>query len=160
MSCITQLLELKGKEEYLFVHDSVVIEGGGVFKDYEYLIVFTSHGHRCGYVALPSGIEFETDELQVHGGITFEDEHHAAKDLLVVPCNDTWIGFDAAHCDDSSCYATARKVFGDQNGRYDLIEEITKPIRDYPGMTHKTYDYMENECKYLIDQLIESQNAA
>ena len=60
MSCITQLLEMKGDQPFLKADDSVVIEGGGVYKGYEYLIVFVSYGHRCGYVALK---EAETERF-------------------------------------------------------------------------------------------------
>jgi hypothetical protein len=159
MSCITQLLELKGEKDYLQVHDSVVIEGGGVYKDFEYLIVFTDYGHRCGYVAIPNGCRYDSDGLRVHGGITFEDEDHPAKDLLPVHCNDTWLGFDAAHSGDIGCYNKARRIFGDQDGRYNLLEELNKPFHRFPSVTHKSFEYMENECKYLIDQLIEANHA-
>ncbi len=158
MSCITQLLEMKGEKEYLPVHDHVVIEGGGVYKDYEYLVVFTDSGHRCGYVAIPSGTRYNSDNLYVHGGITFEDESHAAKDILPIPCNDTWLGFDAAHCDDHPDFDLARKIFGDQHKRYDILEECPHPIMRFEGISHKSYKYMEDQCKYLIDQLIEEHD--
>lgn len=158
MSCITQLLEIKGERDYLPIHDSVVIEGGGTYKDFDYLIVFTNYGHRCGYVALPFGCRYDSDALRVHGGITFEGESHDAKDLLPIPCNDTWLGFDAAHCDDHPCYDTAQKIFGHDPKRYEFLKEAHKPLMRFPGIVHRTYEYMENECKHLIDQLIEGQN--
>jgi len=40
----------------------------------------------------------------------------------------------------------------------ELIEEINKKVyyldRQGPDFSHKTYDYMVNECKSIIDQLI------
>lgn len=158
MSCITQLLEMKGDREYLPINEHVVIEGGGTYKDFEYLIVFTHSGHRCGYVALPDGFRYKTDALNVHGGITFEKEYHSAKDLLPVHCNDMWLGFDAAHCDDHPCYDTAQKIFGENKKHYDLLKQYHEPLMRYPGIFHRSYDYMENECKYLINQLIETEH--
>lgn len=162
MSCITQLLEMKGDKEIMSVHDRCVIEGGGVYKGFEYLIVFVELGHRCGYVAIPSGLRYDSDDLHVHGGITFEDESHAAKDMLPVPCNDTWLGFDAAHWGDIRCNDTSLKYFGDSPERrkgIELMNEIHKPVLEMeladPSFSHKTYRYMEKQCHYLIDQLAE-----
>lgn len=162
MSCITQLLEMKGDREFMPVHDKCVIEGGGLYKGFEYLIVFVELGHRCGYVAIPSGLGFDSDDLFVHGGITFEDESHSAKDLLPVPCNDTWLGFDAAHWGDMRCSDTALKYFGDDpiaKKGIEYLKEIHADIHEMelnnPEFSHKTFEYMEEQCKYLIDQLIE-----
>lgn len=147
MSCITKLLEIKGDKEILAVNDRVVIEGGGNYKNYEYLIVFTSSGHRCGYVAIPEEVKIDSDNIDCHGGITFESKDHDAKDLLPIPCNDTWIGFDAAHFNDDPCHATARKYFGNEYSGF--------PTRK--GSTHKTYNFMKKECQHIIDQLVEKQ---
>jgi hypothetical protein len=162
MSCITQLLELKGDKEFLPIHNEVVIEGGGVYKGHEYLITFTEHGHRCGYVAIPSGVTVDTDDINCHGGVTFEDEHHHAKSLLPVPCNDTWIGFDAAHWGDMPCRDTSRKYFGHSDvalKKIKIMEEIHKDIHEMeskdPSFSHKTFEYMEEQCKSVIDQLLE-----
>ncbi len=162
MSCITQLLQIKGEKEYLPIHETVVIEGGGVYKDCEYLIVFTEHGHRCGYVAIPDGIDYVVDEIDCHGGVTFEETYHRAKELLPVPCNDMWLGFDAAHWGDMPCRETSRKYFGHSEKalkKIEIIEEIHKEVdemeRGDPNFSHKTYDYMEKQCHYIIDQLLE-----
>jgi hypothetical protein len=161
MSCITKILELKGDKEILPYRDQAVIEGGGHHRGYEFLITFVENGHRCGYVAIPEGIKFDADELHVHGGITFEDENHRAKDLLPQHCSDTWIGFDAAHWGDIACRETSRKYFNGQESliKISIMEDIHKEILELeladPQFSHKTYDYMVNECKSLIDQLIE-----
>lgn len=52
MSCITEILKVKGDKDFI-VSGEIAIEGGGTYKDYEYIITFTSSGHRCGYVAIP-----------------------------------------------------------------------------------------------------------
>lgn len=164
ISCITKILELKGHKDILPIHDQAVVEGGGHHRGYEFLITFVEHGHRCGYVAIPPGVKFDTDELCVHGGITFEDESHAAKDLLPTHCSDTWLGFDAAHWGDMRCYDTALKYFGHNEKAKKTIEmmkEIHLPVYDLerkdPSFSHKTYKYMVEQCKSLIDQLIEQE---
>lgn len=60
MSCIPKILELKGTKEFLPIpslnqqdkYTTTVIEGGGNYKGYDYLITFRDMGFRCGYVAL------------------------------------------------------------------------------------------------------------
>lgn len=163
MSCITQLLEMKGDKPFWKIDDHVVIEGGGVYKDYEYLIVFVAHGHRCGYVALK---ETETErflkqrasgedtyyypDIECHGGVTFFDDTHKLKKLLPIPCTDFWVGFDAAHCWDKCDFQTAEKYFGET----DWVK-FKKKNTDLPdlGDVHRQYEYMESECFRIIDQL-------
>ena len=160
MTCITKLLELKGDKEFLPINDHIIIEGGGNYKGYEYLIVFTERGHRCGYVAIPSGQKYNIDEIHCHGGITFEDDDHSAKRLLPVRCNDTWIGFDAMHYLDTPCRELSKKYFGHNQSsliKINLIEEICKEVdkleRADSNSSHKTFEFMENECKSIIEQL-------
>jgi hypothetical protein len=150
MSCITQLLELKGDKEFLRIHDEVVIEGGGLYKDYEYLIVFVSFGHRCGYVALKENLDAEPD-LECHGGVTFYSNTHTAKDLLPIPCNDFWVGFDAAHHLDAKDMELAEKYFPD-NG-YVEFKKNNPDSFDSLGI-HRTFYYMEKECHSIIEQLL------
>lgn len=164
MSCITKLLEMKDDKEFLACHSQAGIEGGGTYKGYEYLISFTSLGHRCGYVAIPDGVSGDYEDLHCHGGITFEGNDHGFKDLLDTPCSDLWIGFDAAHCDDLGNFDTAIKYFGhipQAKHSIEVLKECTndtyKQLREL-GCTHRTFDYMEKQCKYVIDQLIEAKN--
>lgn len=163
MSCITKLLEIKGDKDILPIHESAVIEGGGSHKGYEYLITFTSHGTRCGYVAIPDGHRGDCVDINCHGDITFSGTDHGAKDLLPIPCNDLWIGFDCAHYGDKHDYETAKKYFG-KEGRFDAIMEIHKDVEALenldPMFSHKTFEFVELECKYIIEQLVDSQEAA
>ena len=162
MSCITELLAMKGDKPIMLVKDDVVIEGGGNSRGYEYIITFVGHGHRCGYVAVGDISGIDSDELLVHGGVTFEDTHHFAKDLLPAACEDLWLGFDSAHGGDLACYETSRKYFGESQDM-DEMERIWKPLESILGDTsdrksfHKTYKFMEKQCQYLIDQVIEQR---
>lgn len=162
MSCITKLLEMMEGKEFLHIHDEVVMEGGGNYKGYEYLITFTAYGTRCGYVAIPANQDYDVNEIQCHGGVTFEEDNHSAKNLLPTPCTDMWIGFDAAHYLDMRDFEAAKKYFGGQPKQHfqiNLMEDLHKEIDDMerrdPHCSHKTFEYMENECKSIIEQLIE-----
>ncbi len=158
MSCIEQLLELKGDKKFLPVNEHCVIEGGGVYKGYEYLITFTRFGTRCGYVAIPQEHQDDNENIECHGGITFSGQDHNAKDLLPIPCNDLWIGFDANHFRDLPDYDLAATYFGKESERLrDLMKESKGWNEDLTlgGLqrTHKSYGYIEMECKSIIDQL-------
>ena len=125
MSCITEILKLKDK----FLLDvegkkHLLAEGGGTYKGYEYLVTFTDMGHRCGYVALPSGHKLEKNSMyrydsdakedtikidikvnddsidniiDCHGGVTFFSNDNGLKSLLKNSCTDMWIVFDCVH---------------------------------------------------------------
>lgn len=164
MSCITKLLEMKGDNEILPIHNECVIEGGGTYKGYEYLITFTSHGTRCGYVALKqeesnkfqqeSGDEsYYYPDLDCHGGITFFGEAHGAKDLLPTPCNDLWVGFDCAHAGDGYDKELTKKYFSKQTFSDEFYESMAG-FGLIGEITHKNFKYVEDNCKSIIDQLI------
>lgn len=166
MSCITKLLELKGDKDCLPIHDECVIEGGGSYKGYEYLITFTSRGTRCGYVALKQneahkfekGKETEQyyyPDVECHGGVTFYGNEHGAKDLLPVRCSDFWIGFDCAHAGDGHDKELTIKYFGRQTFSDDYYEAMDHFSR-YGEVSHRTFSYVENECHHIINQLIEA----
>lgn len=152
MSCITEILKLKGDKEVLVPPGNwIAVEGGGTYKDHEYLIVLTYMGHRCGYVALKHDKEDENIDISCHGGITFRDKEHDLKDLLSVPCNDIWIGFDCVHWNDFADAEAHKKYFG---------EEFHNANATWFGapshlQTTKGFNYVENECHSIIDQLIE-----
>lgn len=158
MSCITQLLELKGNKEFLQVNEHCVIEGGGIHEGYEYIITFTKFGTRCGYVAIPGEHQGDNENIECHGGITFSGQHHDAKDLLPMPCNDLWIGFDANHFMDLPDYDLAASYFGKESER---LRDLMKESKGWHEglnlgglqLTHKPYIYIEMECKSIIDQL-------
>jgi hypothetical protein len=151
MSCITQLLEMKGDKEILPFAGGGVIEGGGNYRGYEYIITFVELGHRCGYVAYPEGTLRDYQEIECHGGITFTGRDHHAKDLLPVHCDDLWLGFDAAHGWDSKCLVTSEKYFG-QTDSIKALKSIYCDLYE-PIAEHRNYEYMENQCHKIIDQL-------
>lgn len=176
MTCITEILKLKGDKEFLYnpeICDSIAVEGGGTYKNYEYLIVFNNNGHRCGYVAIPSGHKYDAtplteyeflgkkkshynyDSLPIdcHGGLTFMERNHNLKNFLKIPCNDFWIGFDCGHCYDARDIESLKKYFGDDyaNRMLSFLHAMSM------DGSVKDYDYVENVCKHIIDQLIEAK---
>jgi hypothetical protein len=165
MSCITEILAKKGDQEYL-MGDGFVIEDGGTYKEYEYLVTFIDLGHRCGYVAINSKNKFYGLDLvchsagtdfDVHGGISF---HHKG-DHIIEPilgkseCSDEWIGFDAAHGADLPDYDLVMKIWPSER-RKNFID-ATQFLRNfyYESIEHRSKEYMIAECKSLIDQIIE-----
>lgn len=175
MSCISKILELKGDKDFFVPEGNwIAVEGGGVYKDYEYLIVLNTNGHRCGYVALPPEHKYsatpeeQTDfgimrkkesfwdynklDIQCHGGLTFMKPDHGLKAELEIPCNDMWIGFDCGHCDDASDKEAFKKYFGEELYEkkkffFDAVNFDFAEIRDF--------DYVKSECESIIDQLIQ-----
>ena len=172
MSCITEILKLKGDKETLIPEGNwVAVEGGGTYKGYEYLVVLNTLGHRCGYVALPSDHKYSSvpeekrkiridgpeyshwdyDKVDVdcHGGLTFMSPKHGLKDLLPVKCSDMWVGFDCGHYGDGSDIEAFRKYYGEEEyeKRKDVLENFSygEPVRDFK--------YVENECHSIIEQL-------
>lgn len=181
MSCITEILKLKGDKDALLPIGKdnkpwIAVEGGGTYKNLEYLIVLTPMGHRCGYVAVPPGhkldfvksekkkmpfsdreytsYEYDAYGIECHGGITFCKRDHDLKDLLTTSCNDLWLGFDCGHAYDGKDYDALEKHFGKDCDMLKFYDEHPQ-FKDKEWETVKTFDYVENECKSIIDQLIE-----
>lgn len=186
MSCIPRLLELKGSNEILHVParknkneiHGVVIEGGGKYRDYDFLITFNDIGIRCGYVALPPEYsssklecrEYDFPDLDVHGGVTFFKENHLSEHFFEEDiCRDKWLGFDCGHAGDLLDYNQALKYFHNNGSitdgiksMLDLRNTISKELNDNPVIKDnsfedepRTFEYVTSECHRLIDQLIE-----
>jgi len=99
-------------------------------------------GHLCGYVKLPSEnfmTEDEINDLDVHGGITFNKN----------TSNGHWVGFDCAHC-------------------YDITpstQSIKKSIAEkyaHLGMlwsSYRNFEYVKSEVESLAKQVAEYRKA-
>lgn len=165
MSCINQILKITKNQPYTISkgeESSLVIEGGGEYRDYEYLITFTDMGHRCGYVAVKGTEEWHDKEsfsdipVECHGGVTFYDSHKTIKNYFEIACKDKWIGFDCAHSGDlkdKEClqkYGMTRilKIYEEVEGKY----PINYP--DWFNANIRDYGYVEEQCKSIIDQIL------
>lgn len=162
MSCITEILRLKGNNDFIECPGGGVgAEGGGSYKGYEYLITLNDQGIRCGYVALPSyhiytnSSSYNDLDIEVHGSLTFMDSHHPLKDLLSIPCTDIWIGFDCGHGYDIFDGDKVKQYFGEKIHTrnadfFKMMNEIS-----FRKKTLKDFWYAERACHSIIDQLIE-----
>lgn len=170
MSCISEILKIKGDKEFIPIpykenewHHEIVIEGGGNYKEYEYLITFNDMGFRCAYVGIPESHpiytfhneEYNYPNFDVHGGITFFDDNNITKKLFGIHCTDKWIGFDAGHYYDISDFECTKKYFPTlRKSKLDYVIGMSHLLeRHITGSAIRSFNYMEEECKKLIDQL-------
>lgn len=159
MSCITKILEIKGERDFLVPSSSShAVEGGGIYNGYKYIVTMTDYGHRCGYVAIPNNHTYATTydynelDIECHGGLTFMSDEHPLKSSLGIGCNEKWVGFDCGHCNDAVDTELVKKYFGQsvytkRKSYFEFLPFEHQEIRDF--------DYVENECKSIIDQLIQ-----
>ena len=137
-------------------------------------------GHRCGYVLLPKDhpkyVEptYETYEFgekeftvmdyynmypnaEVHGGLTYAKEVSEENSYPVVAdCGGTWLGFDAAHCDDGPDYDVWETMIEDEKDQllFDTLKDMES--RFPTGMRAiRDLDFMISECEELATQLDE-----
>lgn len=171
MSCIPALLALKGGNEFLQLGESPnMIEDGGEYEGYNYLITFAPLGHRCGYVAISNSHPLYNEQgneqgwnsekiqdLDVHGDVTFFDN---PSDRFGIPdnCEEKWIGFDAAHCNDKRDMETLKKINEIAYCAAKYVEDIIKISLVDNFQEVRTKDYMIEECKQLILQLKKLEN--
>lgn len=133
----------------------MAIEGGGKYKNYEWLVILNDMAFRCGYVAVPKSHLIYNSEnyypyYEVHGSVTFFDKPH----LIESECEDKWIGFDAGHSGDKKDIECAKKYFGEDNQSIKFIEDNNwNEMFCHDRCSIKTFSYMESQCKNLIDQL-------
>ena len=90
-------------------------------------------GHLCGYVEVPDGLDVNINEIECHGGITFNDRWDE------LPTGGRYIGFDCMH-------------FGDWT-----------PLSAKEGLTYSNDEYRDseyvlNEIKHIVKQLKEKEN--
>ena len=154
MSCITELLKLKGDKKFLKItdngHPCTVIEGGGTYKGYEYLITLNISGYRCGYVAIPSDHKInnsyyynDTDDIN-YSELDIQCHGHHLKELLTHECKDLWLGFDCMHSNDR-CDEKAFLKYHNTTINGDIYLDDS---------TIKNFQYVEKQCHSIIHQLI------
>ena len=138
----------------------------GVYNGHDYIVRFYDMGHRCGYVRVNEKSLFDKikktyDELydpdnkyniECHGGLTFcEEFSQPDRGFTKAGC---WIGFDCAHFNDLPDIHTALKLFPatpDKKVSY-WIDNHRTPADTNAAV--RGVEYVENNCKSIIDQLI------
>jgi hypothetical protein len=164
MSCIQEILKKKGDKDFLeAIPNELVIEGGGHYKGYDYLITFNNFGHRCAYVAISPDHPlynkegYDDIELEMHGGCTFFEKHDVIQEAVLGQhtCEDKWIGFDAGHYQDGVDLKAAEKYFNFNDMRPYRLGHLKERHEMDKGWrsTIKTKKFMEKECKSILDHL-------
>ncbi len=138
LATISNLLEGEG---FLKFENGSVFEGGGTYKGHEYFVILNMDHIRCGYVFIPKYHyyvdEEHVKELNVYGGITyFEESHLFVESSRVEFC----LGFYSGHTYDLIDYE-----------RYGV--HVPRVKRGFGDSSLKSYEFMESECKKLIDQI-------
>ena len=86
--------------------------------------------------------------FNVHGGLTYSSDNN---NTYPVESNLWWLGFDCAHYMDGKNLELVEKYWGDDPNIQRRIE-IEREFPNYYEVRSK--EYVENECKSLVDQII------
>jgi len=86
--------------------------------------------------------------FDVHGGITYSGGTWKYPTRQIDPI--WWFGFDCAHYGDGKDWEAIKKYFLPKEWRY--LYEIEYAYFDHYSV--KTKKYVEEECKFLADQLV------
>lgn len=120
------------------------------YKDYNCIIRrIMDAGHLCGYVEIPEGHKFfersyyDIENLEVHGGLTFSDWGFGEdKDFS----SEKWyLGFDLHHAYDLAPFMYLHNP--------ELLSFMT-----FESETYKDMDYATEQCKMLVNQIINSDD--
>ena len=129
------------------------IEEMGEFMGYTYSVVFQKGGWRCGYVALPVGHPWITDnpfdlKVDVHGGITYGKQNKNQCYPISLENNAYWIGWDYNHYQDAVSPSTVREYFGDKE--YEVCIAFSNLLLD--GGHHYNQTEVKEDCLEVIKQ--------
>ena len=139
----------------------LVVESDFAYEGLRCVVIFGSMGHRCGYVGVPVGHELygvDYDEAYdklddgVHGGLTYA----GGSSDYPIESNLWWLGFDCAHYGDGKDLELAKEYFKEDEN---LVKQINMTIEikgRYPTFDSesvRSQQYVENECKSLVDQI-------
>jgi hypothetical protein len=137
------------------------LENRFYYKGYPCVVLFHPFCHRCGYVGVPTshpyyGKEYyKLPDIDVHGGVTY-----CENSLYNCDDKDTWwIGFDCAHVTDKPDYEAGLRYFANDSETIDLINyKIQRKASLFIPLKVRTLEFVENELKHLVDQIVEAEN--
>lgn len=89
-------------------------------------------GHLCGYVEVPDGLSVNVNEIDCHGGVTFNDR------CSELPTDGRYIGFDCMHFRDWDPLSAKEGLSSNED-------------------TYRDTEFVLNEIKHIIKQLKEKQ---
>ena len=132
------------------------VESDFTYKGYRCLVTIHPSGWRCGYIEVKQSHPLygknyndEIIDIYVHGGLTFSGH--------VIESDGWWFGFDAGHGEDGIDLTIVPREVKNviQDGKvthwsqYEAAKKLKKVFRG----AVKNKEYMESECRSLIDQL-------
>jgi hypothetical protein len=123
------------------------------YKGFDCVIMGTTMGHRCGYIAVSEPSEQMLEDaydldFDVHGGITYGG---SSKDYPIISTEERfWLGFDCAHYNDAKDMNLLKELASPESYKHVLEVELQYPISD---QVVRTMDYVEEQLKSLADQL-------
>lgn len=104
----------------------------------------------CGYVRIPPEFpEFDSDDLVVHGGVTYDGVGLNVINIVNVGSAYRWIGFDCGHAGDA--LFEDDKAVKIMNRILDMCQG--KDVRKAPEV-FRDQEYVVIELMRLVDQLV------
>jgi len=135
---------------------SVMLLARDHYKKLSYLVLGVAMGHRVAYVGITETCVIEEVtaredhiDFYVHGGVTYNDYDDGKDNVMEEGVKHYWIGFDAAHAGDKMYDETIMSV------EYLMFRKITSNLLFNDGDVLRTTEYMIENCKELIDQILE-----
>jgi len=135
--------------------DKPIIESIFTYKGYKCCVLFMPLGHRCGYVLVPHyhiccGQNYKDIPIKCHGDLIYSSHR-----LMDTEYYGWWIGFDCGHRGDMPDRESQTRYFGEvkQNPFFNMLNFM---LGDYGEFgTVKNLDFCVQECKNIVEQLIE-----
>ena len=120
------------------------------YKKYEGKLGRNKFGKWCGYIVLPKnhlyiGKDYETLDIDVHGGITYG--------------SGSMYGFDTGHLKDyTPMNINCKQCFGKMGKICNKCKDSRKYGLFGDRVTYKTYSFVVEQIKYMADQFMELDN--
>lgn len=119
-----------------------------VYRDIKCYIKRGPLGHLNGYACFPLNIDIDRNEIDIHGGITFDAQNE----------HGNIIGFDCSHHLDITPIGIllAEKINKDNKDIFYPDYSFYKKMRE-KNSSYKDIEYVENEIKSLVDQVLNKE---
>lgn len=127
------------------------------YKRYKCVILFTSLGHRCGYVGIPKkhflyNKNYCDMNICCHGGLTYGANYLQQTNST----NLYWIGFDCGHYGDGQDVESTERYFKGYPKVLSRVKELNKDSF-FGNFSAKSLEFCEQECMQIVDQIIEME---
>lgn len=141
------------------VYKKYKIEKDFYYKNYRCLIIAQDSGFRCGYIKIPKNNilynkKYQNIDINIHGGLTYSSFNY--KGYPIKTKNKTyWIGFDCHHADD----LYDLNLINSNSELYDIAKNLNDIMTTFnSSATLKDKNYIENELKLAVNQIIKLNN--